>query len=350
VNKNNFKALKLIPLPVAKNNQKFVYIETEGSVLYVDETRQYYFTTNREELNKCKSVRTGSYICKQSQPLLNSHLRESSLVKMLQPRVSIPRSCDTRIVSITHPVWTKLEKRNEWIYFIPNSDSVTIVCAHREPLEIIIGHTGKLAIQAGCRGYTKTALLSTMNEIKVNVSEKGGDLMSRVDADFECCEHLSSRINLSHIDLDMKFKHVVNQAEDLKFASFKISELEKLAREHEWKSKYAGYHTTYSVFAYIFSSIAIIYGLYKLVRCVFPYCKTNTALKATAASTTEHLGLTTESSGRGNVVNINIKTSNESIASHPEEIPLRTFEQATNLRETGEVRRSRRLKPSKSHF
>jgi adenosylmethionine-8-amino-7-oxononanoate aminotransferase len=81
----------------------------------------------------------------------------------------------------------------------------------------------------------------------------------------------------------------------LKFASFKISELEKLAREHEWKSKYAEYHTAYSLLAFIFTSVVIIYVLYKLVRFVFPYCKTNTALKAIAASTTEHLGSTTES-------------------------------------------------------
>jgi hypothetical protein len=148
----------------------------------------------------------------------------------------------------------------------------------------------------------------------------------------------------------MKFKHVVNQVEDLKFVSFKISELEKLAREHEWKRKYAGHRNTYSVLAYIFASVTIIYGFYKLARCVFPYCRTSTALKAITASTMEHFGLTAESSGRGNIVNINIKNSNESIASNPEEVPLRTFENVTNIRETGEVRRSSRLKSTKFNF
>lgn len=350
VNKNTFKALKLIPLPIAKENHKFVYIETEGRVLYVDETRQYYFTTSREELSKCKSVKADSYICKQTQPLLNSHLRESCIVKLLQPRITVPQSCDTRIVSLTHPVWTQLEKRNEWIYIIPSSNSVTIVCSHKEPVEVILSRTGKLKIQAGCKGYTKTAVLSTTSEVKVNATRTGGDLLSKVDAEFECCENFGSHINLSHIDLDMKFKHVVNQVEDLKFASFKISELEKLAREHEWKNKYTQYHTTYSVFAYIIVSIVVIYGLYKLVKFVFPRCKANTALRAIAASTTEHFGLTTESGGRGNVVNINIKTSNESIASNPEKIPLRTLDELTNLKEKGEVRRSRRLRSTKSHF
>jgi hypothetical protein len=128
-------------------------------------------------------------------------------------------------------------------------------------VEVVITHTRKLKIQAGCKGYTRTAILSMMNEINVNTSGKGNDLLSKIDAEFDCCEHLISRINLSHIDLDMKFKHVVNQVDDLKLASFKISELEKLARDHEWKRRYSGYHITHSVLAYIFSSIVIIYGL-----------------------------------------------------------------------------------------
>jgi hypothetical protein len=185
VNKNIFRALKLIPLPITRDDQKFVYIDTEGTMLYVDETRQYYFTTDREELDKCKSVKTGSYICKQNQPLLNSHLRESCAVKLLQP----------------NPVWTKLEERNEWIYFIPNRDSVTIVCVNKEPVEVVISRTGKLKIQAGCKGYTRTAILTTMNEINVNSSGKGNDLLSKIDIEFDCCEHLNSHINLSHIDL-----------------------------------------------------------------------------------------------------------------------------------------------------
>jgi hypothetical protein len=101
----------------------------------------------------------------------------------------------------------------------------------------------------------------------------------------------------------------------------------------------------YSVLAYIVTSIVTIHKLYKLVRFLFPYCKTNTALKAISA-------FTTGASGRGNilVVIINIKTSNESIASHPKEIPLQTLEQVTDLGETEEVSSSRRIKVSHSYF
>jgi hypothetical protein len=48
-------------LITAKHKSKGYYSKNnEGTVLYVDETRQYYFTTDREELHKCKSTKVGS--------------------------------------------------------------------------------------------------------------------------------------------------------------------------------------------------------------------------------------------------------------------------------------------------
>lgn len=88
--------------------------------------------------------------------------------------------------------------------------------------------------------------------------------MSHVESDFDCSKSLGISINLSHIDLDMKFKHTVTHVEDLKYASFKISVLEKLTREHEWKNKHAQYRETYSALTHITLSIFKLYGLYKL--------------------------------------------------------------------------------------
>jgi hypothetical protein len=62
----------------------------------------------------------------------------------------------------------------------------------------------------------------------------------------------------------MKFKHIVTHAEDLKYASFKISELEKLTREQEWKNKHMLSHKTYSALVYIVLTILTLYGIYKL--------------------------------------------------------------------------------------
>jgi hypothetical protein len=133
VSRGTFNTFRVIPLPVAIEKNKFIYIERKNKLLHVDQTRQYYgyFSTDREELRRCKTVEFSKYICKQTQLLLNSHMQESCAIKLLQPRLSIPKICDTRIVQLAHTIWTQLEKRNEWIYFIPSSDSLTILCPEK---------------------------------------------------------------------------------------------------------------------------------------------------------------------------------------------------------------------------
>jgi hypothetical protein len=81
---------------------------------------------------------------------------------------------------------------------------------------LVLRGTGKLGIQSGCKGYSLTVLLTTQNTIQVNTSRRGGDLLSKVESHFECREQLGTSINLSHIELDMKLKHVVTHMDDLK--------------------------------------------------------------------------------------------------------------------------------------
>jgi hypothetical protein len=193
-------------------------------------------------------------------------MQESCEVKLIQPRVKIPRDCDMRVVHVDHTIWTQLEQRNEWVYFTPVSDSITIVRQEKEPVEIKLTGTGKLNIDSGCKGYSLTALLTTTNEIQVNYTGSGGDLQSKVETQFRCCKQLGTSINLTHIERDMKLKPTVTHMEDLKYTSYRISVLEKLAAEQEWKRKHFEYHNTYSILMYVAITIIILYGLYRFIR------------------------------------------------------------------------------------
>jgi hypothetical protein len=90
VNRGNFNRYRLIPTPVRLDRTKFLYIDTGKSFLWIDQARQYYFMTNKEWMHSCKIFSTMSYVCKQNQPLLSSHLHENCMVKLLQPRGSVP--------------------------------------------------------------------------------------------------------------------------------------------------------------------------------------------------------------------------------------------------------------------
>jgi hypothetical protein len=267
----------------------------------------------------------------------------------LQPRLNIPKVCDTRVIKIVNTIWTQLEKGNEWIYFIPSSDSITILCPEKEPVDIVLRGTGKISVQSGCKGYNVRASLATQNNIQVNTSRHGGDLLSKIESHFDCCEQFGTSIYLSHIELDMKLKHVVTHMEDLKFASYKISELENLSREKEWKWKHLQYHKTYSVLIYIAITIIILYGLYQLTKFLVTRCRNCKALRAITAKA-ECLSLPAEASGIGNVININIKTSNEILSRSSEAIPLRDIEDGSRRDSTPDLRRSKRGKTNKSYF
>jgi hypothetical protein len=81
------------------------------------------------------------------------------MVKCLQPRGSFPFSCDKRVVEILNSVCTQLTN-NEWIYFVPLSESVTILCMDKPPVDVLISGIGKLGISTNCKGLWKICIIS----------------------------------------------------------------------------------------------------------------------------------------------------------------------------------------------
>ena len=120
-----------------------------------DQAQQYYLMTDREWIDSCKILNATKYVCKQNQLLLSSHLHENSMVKLLQPSGSVPPSSDKRVAEISNSVWTQLAN-NEWIYFVPSSESVMILCMDKPPVDVIVSGISKSGISANC--YAKSAL------------------------------------------------------------------------------------------------------------------------------------------------------------------------------------------------
>jgi len=114
VNRGNFNIYRLIPIPVPLDRSKFLYIDTGKSFLWIDQAWQYYFMTDREWMDSCKILNSMKYVCEQNQPLLSSHLHENCMVKLLQPRESVPPTCHKHVIEISNSVWTQLTN-NEWI-------------------------------------------------------------------------------------------------------------------------------------------------------------------------------------------------------------------------------------------
>jgi hypothetical protein len=332
VNQGNFNIYRLIPIPVPLDKTKFLYIDTGKSFLWIDQARQYYFLSEKEVLEECKIIHPMLYVCKQNQPLLSSHLHENCLVKMLQPRGTVPTICEKRVVELSNSVWTQLEN-NEWIYFVPASESITILCEEKPPMDVIVSGIGKLGIRENCKGYGRSAHFQTHFILNVEAIGYESDFLSKVNLEYDCCEHLNAKSNLSSLHLNTSFKHIVSHLDDLKMASHRISEVEYMIKEQQWKQLHTASHNTYSVLVYVCLITIGLYVLYKLYNC---FKNKVPCIKAIA-----------DTNGSGNIVNIKIHTSNESLALAQEDVPLRELNSSTA--ET-KPRRSHRLRASKTCF
>jgi hypothetical protein len=207
---------------------------------------------------------------------------------------------------------------------------------------------GRLSVDSNCKGYSRTALLQPLCAVKTNNSNTKQYRLVQVQLRNECCEELGTRVNFSKLRLNLNFQQTISHADDLKYAGIKVTELEKHILEHEWKEKHSVLHHGYSIVLYIFIVLVCLYIAVRLILCL----KSKGTCRRVAGTLNFHSTLDANpgTAGSGNVVNINIKTSNESLAVAPEDIPLRTLPPSGNKDTESETRTSRRLRSTCSYF
>ena len=88
--------------------------------------------------------------------------------------------------------------------------------------------------------------------------------MSKVHLEYDCCEELHVKFNISTLNLNTSFKHIISHLDDLKIASRRISDVETMITEQEWKRLHTSALHTYSALVYICLLFIGLYILYKL--------------------------------------------------------------------------------------
>ena len=67
----------MIAIPIALENKEFLYIDTEQSILCLDETREYCLLVEKAEFYNCKTTSKGPYVCRQSDAVICSEWQET---------------------------------------------------------------------------------------------------------------------------------------------------------------------------------------------------------------------------------------------------------------------------------
>jgi hypothetical protein len=100
-----------------------------------------------------------------------------------------------------------------------------VICGNREPVELPVKGIGKLRLNSGCKVCSKSAILQTHSLLKSNYSSKSNYFVTKLYLEYDCCEDLKSKVNLSSIHLNTEFWHILSHLNDLKVAIHKVSDI-----------------------------------------------------------------------------------------------------------------------------
>jgi hypothetical protein len=244
-----YSVYHVLPLPIKIRNAefKFTFILPEREYLLMDVAKQYYARLTASEFKECKLMDSSHRLCKQNYPVQVKHADEACEAELLQSMRSIPASCSQRIVELNQTLWTQLNN-NEWLYVAPRVETLTVLCSRQEPRDVEIHGTGKLKMHSMCKGYgSKTLIQAQMTIVSNNT---GKDIIPPISLEYDCCLPEKGSTKLSQIHLDLPIKNVVKHLDDLRVASYKVDEVEKIILEQEWKLKHSNMNYKLSILSY----------------------------------------------------------------------------------------------------
>jgi hypothetical protein len=100
------------------------------------------------------------------------------------------------LVQVKNTTWAQIDN-NEWLYFAPTTESVTVLCNDKDPSDVTLTGVGKTALNPGCMEYSLITLLQTSGLVMAK-DVKGEDVISRIQVVLDCLEKIRIRFNTSN--------------------------------------------------------------------------------------------------------------------------------------------------------
>jgi len=106
-------------------------------------------------------------------------------------------------------------------------------------------HGENIKISNLCKGYGSRILI----QVQLTISTKNTDkeIIPHLPLEFDCCEVQGKNLSLNNINLNLPLTNVIHDLDDLKVASHKVEEVEKLIQEQDWKLRHSNmdYHLSF---------------------------------------------------------------------------------------------------------
>ena len=164
VTKDQFQLYNLIPLPVRLTNSSiYSFIDPSFPYLMISTTRTYY--GEMKDLKNCIAVPPSDFICSEITTHMVKERPTCEIDLKTKQLLSIPKSCDTKVVKSEVEIWHPLTK-NQWLFIVTNPVIGTEYCdTTNHVTDVTLHGTGILTMQPRCKLYTlSTMLMSTSNQ------------------------------------------------------------------------------------------------------------------------------------------------------------------------------------------
>jgi hypothetical protein len=134
-------------------------------------------------------------------------------VRLLNVWENVPHCCEVNFVQLTHIVWTQIND-NGWIYYAPGTDSMTVSCADRHPVDIPLKWPVNCFLTQPAR-VTARPDYQSMRSVLANSSNHKQNQLIQVNL-HKYWEELGTRLNLSTLNLNLNFRETILHADDLR--------------------------------------------------------------------------------------------------------------------------------------
>lgn len=153
VENRRFMLYKATSAPVRNTTDgSFNFIVPHNEYIAYDSVEEKFAILKHDDIKNCHRMHQ-KLVCKQTFPIMAADNNFGCEINLLR-NASTTSACDIRTANVTEELWVQLQQPNTYLYTLPKSVSVTILCSHSRTSLTPQG-TGIIAISQSCRIKTE---------------------------------------------------------------------------------------------------------------------------------------------------------------------------------------------------
>ena len=228
---NVYKLYNVVSFPqVLKNaSQVIQYLDKRPDYMITNNVHTLFASMTEVEFQKCKQLRDDLFVCKENIIISTYVPGVDCFADLLHHNtIRMPEICKNHLsyLSLQLGLWIPLKFTAGWLYVIPKTEALTIMCNTEVDNKESLQGQGRVQIREGCKGVTKAGILTPYSEKVVNMTNKLNVLpVVRIQED--CCEEVKEAEKQGILEPKIVFPHI-SLNKEFEYAGIRIEEIQTL--------------------------------------------------------------------------------------------------------------------------